>query len=223
MPVDHLESLHEKRCHGFWNKNLLRLADPQSAEEQPTWLFVLSQMDYQLQSRNLGQANFVALLAEKLEQTKNLSRRPILIGPVELTEHLKCRLSTQYHHSLFSNSSYAKFLELLVSSEHVFYWNMISHSMYVRLVLSKPTHFFDRGHVAYMFPRLHRRAIQTYYNGTEPTLNAMDQPLDLDVLAQQAVDLRQNVSRMLERMKSFSSPDSLVNQTAALRDSFASH
>ncbi len=212
MPVEHLEFSQKVRCYGFWNNALLPLADQSPTREQPVWLFVLSQMDYEVQCRNLGEENLSDLLAEKLEQSVTLGRLPILIGPANLVAQLERRLAVEYHPSLLASSSYAEFQELLITAEQVFYWNMLSHSMYMRFVLRRPIQFFARGHVAHMFPPLHDRAIRTYYDGKEPELNDMTQPLVLDVLAQKAAVLQQDMSGLLARMRAFSSPDSLVNE-----------
>jgi hypothetical protein len=139
------------------------------------WVFVIADFDLRIQLAAHGEAGFTRHLLQRLQDGAGHGREVTLVAPAALGERLQGRVGPGVR--LAPPLGIQAFRRLLGSAERVFYWNMVSHSLYQRLVQGSPVHFFDRGHVARVMPRLFRQAVATYFGGHEPAMNALNQPL----------------------------------------------
>ncbi|PCI76900.1 MAG: hypothetical protein COB20_09460 [SAR86 cluster bacterium] len=175
------------------------------------WLFVISELDYSLQKKNIGEDKYVEHLLNKLVETSGLGKTPVLMAPLELIEKVQKRqLPVECH----NQRNVIEHRNLILKAERVFYWNMISHSIYHRLTRHKPLHFFDRGHVYEMFPRLHRRAMRSYYQGEEPALVDCDEPLSIDMLTHDSEKFYSTRLKGLEILRELPNSDVLLQELA---------
>src|SRR5262249_33291333 len=80
-------------------------------------------------------------------------------------------------------SRYDCFMSLTLEAEYVFYWNLISASVVVRIVNGLPFFCFERGHIAHYSPALFSRNLQCYLAGSCPPCLPMTEPLEAGELA----------------------------------------
>jgi hypothetical protein len=154
-----------------------------AADPGDAWVFVISAFDLRLQFAERGEPGFGDCLRARLHDAAATGRPVCLVAPPALRASLAHGLPRGV--SLAPPLDLAAYQALLASAGRVFYWNMVSQSLYDRFVAGRAIHFFDRGHVARVLPRLYARAVQTYFGGHEPPLVDFDQPLDEAALAQQ--------------------------------------
>jgi hypothetical protein len=90
--------------------------------------------------------------------------------------------------TLLSHCGHDAFRLQLDAAEHVFFWNVLSHSVAARLLNRRSAFFFKAGHLAEAIPALGERAIAHYFAGARPTYLDPDAPPtaeELDRLAQE--------------------------------------
>ena len=183
-----------------------------TAPENTYWLFVISELDYFLQKKNIGEDKYIQLLLNKLAETSDLGRKPVLMAPIEVIEKVQ---EQQGQVECHNQCNVLKHRSLILNAERVFYWNMISHSIYHRITRFKPLHFFDRGHVYDMFPRLHQRAMRSYYQGTEPALVDCTQPLSIEGLTRDSDEFYSIRLEGLEKLRELPASDALLHELAS--------
>ena len=151
----------------------------------PHWLLVLAASDLKCQSQLHGCRRFVRMMKRTLEQAMRAGRKPILIAPNGLMKKLRSQLPAEMQAGLVGFCPYSRYIELLIRAEYVFYWNVFSFSLRLRVANELPVFFFDRGHMA-VFDRLYRAGLKCHYDGWEPEYLDQQMPLDLSDLAQLA-------------------------------------
>ena len=154
-----------------------------TVERGDAWVFVISAFDLRMQFAERGEPGFRDRLRARLQDAAATGRPVCLVAPPVLGASLAHGLPRGV--SLAPQLDLASYQALLASADRVFYWNKVSQSLYDRFVSGRAIHFFDRGHVARVLPRLYARAVQTYFDGHEPPLTDFDQPLAEAALAQQ--------------------------------------
>lgn len=177
---------------------------------RPHWLFVLSRTDYEAQQLFETLPGFIDLVVEKLLETLAAGRHPILIAPSEMIAALGCRLPTTQGMDLVAHCSFNQFTSLLLGAEHAFYWNVLSHSLLIRLFNNLPNVVFDRGHLIRNVPAVYPRVIQWYYQGWEPPLIDHRQALTLESVAAWTEPYRQNAQRLGERFRRAPTPEDMI-------------
>jgi len=188
--------------HSYYN-NYQETNSPE-LQSNPYWLFAISEIDYTLQKKNMSDSKFIECLLDKLTETSSFGKKPVVLAPQSLLEKIKkVKPSLEY----INRCNIIEHKSLVSNAERVFYWNMISHSIYHRNIHYKPVHFFDRGHIHRMFPRLHNLAMRNYYQGKEPDMVEYTKPLNVDTLIEN--NERFYSTRMSDLKKLSELPDSL--------------
>jgi hypothetical protein len=176
----------------------------------PHWLFVLSKTDFEAQAMVESPVRFADLVAGRFVDALAAGRRPILIGPNEFLDLLVSRLPTTGGVDLLSYCPFEQMISLLLAAEHAFYWNVVSHSILIRLFNRLPVALFDRGHLVRNVPSLYERVVQWYYRGVEPTFLDHAEPLTLEGLARWEQRCRRDADRILAGFREAPTPDALV-------------
>ena len=167
MPTQAIANPDRQRRLSYFNPNATTGQDRRAPSGQ-SWLFVLSQADYDVQHRIRGRSQLVEQLVSLFRQTRAAGRRPVLIAPPTLIRALGNASPGSLDAELNPFGAYATFEARLLDAEYAFYWNLFSASAVSRLLRKLPVFFFDRGHVAHFNKRMHDIGIQSYYGGWEP-------------------------------------------------------
>jgi tetratricopeptide (TPR) repeat protein len=208
----------ESRNLSFFNPSLLCPAlassegEPASldAARPPHWLFILSRTDMETQVMFETGAGFADIVARKLMETLWAERHAILVGPGELAELLVNRMPTTERIDLEPYCPFDRLMSLLLSAEYAFYWNVLSHTILIRLFNKLPVVVFDRGHLVRNVPAIYDRVIDWYYQGWEPPLLDHRQTLTLDRLSAYAAPYRREADRMCDRFRRAPTPEQLI-------------
>jgi hypothetical protein len=147
----------------------------------PHWLFVISKTDYQLQCALYGRVTVDGTLLEKIQQSLEAKRQPVLLAPPEACQSMRGRVSGNV--VLMPFCGYEQFRALLITAEHVFYWNVMSNSVLVRIANGGSVFFMDTGHLARYLPSILPLAMQSYYANAQLPMLDPHQVLDADDLA----------------------------------------
>ena len=105
-----------------------------------------------------------------------------------------------------------RFSALVLSAEYVFYWNVLSHSMFLRLLNARPVFLFDRGHLVRNVTPLYERIIEWYYQGWQPIYLDPAQDLTaqpLDYLAGEYRDAAREIGTLMQRSPL---PDQMIEE-----------
>ena len=180
------------------------------AASKPHWLFILTGADCGVQMLFEGEAGFADIVASKLVETLAAGRHPILIGPRAFVEELMQRMPTVEGIDILSQCPFTQFYSLLLSAEQVFYWNVVSHSLLIRLYNQLPIVLFDRGHLIRTAPAIYDRIVGWYYQGWEPPVRDHREPLTLDTVEGWADEYRREADRLVERYRRAPSPDEMI-------------
>ena len=167
------------------------------SEQEPYWLFIISEFDYSIQHKKLG-SMFIESLLDRISDANANDKIPMLLAPKSLISELSARMPSASICRSWCNV--AEHEELVSNAERVFYWNMISHSLYHRLIYRRPFHFFDRGHVHWMFPGLHEIAIDHYFQNEEPDILDISKPLSLKDLSDSSDRFYTRMTPTLEKL-----------------------
>jgi hypothetical protein len=184
---------------------------------RPRWVFVLSAEDWARQGTRHGAAAFEALLVAKLDETARARRQPVLIAPGAVLDRLRSRTALIEGIALVPFTSHRLFTTLVLDAEQVFYWNVLSNSIVLRIANHQPVLFFDTGHVVHAIPALGDRGLAVYWCGVPPPSVDIAERLDAARLA----DMAQAQDRALEptraRWWKATRPDALVQQLLGAR------
>ena len=104
-----------------------------------------------------------------------------------------------------------RFMALLLSAEYAFYWNVVSHSLLMRMFNKLPTIVFDRGHLVRTVPAMYERVVQWYYQGWEPTLVSHRESLTLEAVSEWAEPYLRNANRICERFRRAPTPEEMID------------
>jgi Flp pilus assembly protein TadD len=199
----------DTRNIAFFNDRLVRPTPTTREGAKPHWMFILGGPDCDIQALFEGDA-FVDIMASKLLETRAAGRHPILIAPNEFIDKLMPRMPTAEGIDILSYIPFTRFMSLLLSAEHVFYWNAVSHSLLMRLFNGLPIVQFDRGHLLRIAPAIHDRIVEWYYQGWEPPIRDHREPLTLETVESWAADYRQQAARLVERFRQAPSPEEML-------------
>jgi hypothetical protein len=199
----------DARNLSFFNDRLLRPTSSTRDAGTPHWLFILATADCDIQSVSEGEA-FVDIVASKLVETRAAGRHPILIAPRAFIDELMPRMPTAEGIDILSHCPFPQFMSLLVSAEHAFYWNVLSHSLLIRLFNQLPIVLFDRGHLVRSAPAIYDRIVRWYYQGWEPPLRNHRESLTLETVEGWAAEYRQQAARLVERFRRAPTPEEMI-------------
>jgi hypothetical protein len=173
------------------------------------WMFVISEVDYQIQMMFMGNIEFARVVASLLTQTVQLDRHAIFAGPAELLDLLKPALADNERIHLLTFCSFPRFMSLLLSAEYSFYWNVVSHTILMQLWNGRPVVLFNRGHLARSVPALYERVIAWYYQGWEPPYLDHNAALSLSALEEAVAPHAQHRNQIMARFRRAQSPATL--------------
>ncbi len=105
---------------------------------------------------------------------------------------------------------YEQFRALLITAEHVFYWNVMSNSVLVRIVNGGSVFFMDAGHLARYIPSLVSLAMQSYYANAQLHMLDPQQVLDAGDLDQRARVQPEAVAPACLALQALPSPEAVL-------------
>jgi hypothetical protein len=176
----------------------------------PHWLFILGSVDYELQTSYYGEEVFIGLLERKLNQTLQAGRRAVFIAPNECVQKLASRAPVSARKDLLTFCAYEDFNSLLLSAEYVFYWNLASYSIFLRVINGLPIFMFDEGHLERHVKPMRERLVSWFYQNWIPPLLNQQETLNTDVLAELSKDCEQHTRRILKNLRALPSPEQLI-------------
>jgi hypothetical protein len=170
-----LKNHRDFRAVSFYNNNIrLKPAELSAYKHKahkflnikPTsdfWLFFFSAIDYEIQLRRCP--SFHAVLLDRLNETIKNNRVPVLIAPSECIEVLKNHLKAGEGQAFFlTYCDFESFNGLLLGAEYVFGWNIISFSVFIRIMNELPIFFFDKGHLHHSIRGFYRHIVRYFSN-----------------------------------------------------------
>lgn len=178
---------------------------------RPRWVFVLSGEDLVRQTRALGCTALEDLLVAKLAETARARRQPVLLAPPPVLDAIRARTRSIEGIVLLGFVSHSVFTALVLDAEHVFYWNILSNSIPLRVLAHRPVFFFDAGHMVHAIPALAAEGIAGYWAGVSPQYLDLRQPLEPGRLAALAAAQDVAVEPAREAFRRATRPDALVN------------
>jgi tetratricopeptide (TPR) repeat protein len=210
-------------CIAFHNPQLLLGADEldvraSGAGDKPIWLFVLASRDYEVQAIFHGKAAFVNRVAARLEQALRAGRHPVFVGPYDCVQALISRIAEIDRWcvldgvTLLTFCPFKRFSALVLCAEHVFYWNALSHSMFLRLFNARPAFLFDRGHLVRNVKPLYERIVDWYYQGWDPIYLDPEADLLTTPLEELADRYRAAAERIGARLRQAPSPERMIEE-----------
>ncbi len=179
---------------------------------RPVWLFVLSKVDFEMHSRDQGDA-FVARIAERLEEGVALGRDVTVIGSEDLVKSLRPRIAGQPRITAYGETTYDGYMNRLMAAEYAFFWNYYSFSVLHRVLVNRPVFFFDAGHLIHFLPAIDQEGIRVFYDGWRPPLLALDAALDEPDLARRALEVDEQFRRIEQGLRQCLSPWELLQRT----------
>jgi tetratricopeptide (TPR) repeat protein len=205
----------DARNISFFNDRLVR-PTPTTREgtdtPQPHWLFILTGADCGVQMLFEGEIGFADIVASKLVETLAAARHPILIGPSQFVEKLVARMPTAEGIDILSQCPFNQFYSLLLSAEHAFYWNSVSHSLLIRQFNQLPVVLFDRGHLVRNAQGIYDRVVDWYHQGWAPALRDHREPLTLETVEGWVGEYREQAARLVERYRRAPSPKEMIEK-----------
>lgn len=183
--------------------------------EPPLWLFILGSNDYELQSAAMGRDWFISTLTEKLRNAREAGRRPVLLAPENCRQAVSRKWGPDCRQAdLVSFCGYDEFTALLLNAEAAFYWNVVSNSMFHRVLNGLPNFFFDPGHLG-RIQSIYDLAVQNYFAGWEPVCLDTRQGLSLELLRIVEGVFQSQFARMRDQFRAAPSPPELISQLCA--------
>lgn len=176
--------------------------------DRPHWFFVISNIDYQLQCALHGRLAFDDMLFEKIQQSQGANRQPVLLVPTEACQALRDRVCGDA--VLLPFCGYEQFRSLLITAEHVFYWNVMSNSVLVRIINGGSVFFMDVGHLARYIPSFVAQAMHSYYANAELPMLDPKQVLDKGDLDHRALLQPETFAPSREALQRLTSPQTLL-------------
>lgn len=178
---------------------------------QAYWLFILAGSDYWPDSS--GISTFHNLLAQKLLETIEAGRRPVLIAPKACVEAMAANATLLRDTVFITNCDYNHYMSLLVGAEYAFYWNIFSASIVARMLNSGPTFFFARGHLADSNQQMFDKGMSCYYANAKLTYLDQTSRLDHKELASRAALQPEEIFKpIFENMRHLPTPDDIIRQ-----------
>jgi hypothetical protein len=210
-PIERLHASRNERRLSYFNPLCQEPGEskPLAPAERPTWLFVISRVDYEMHLRQQG-PQFVEQIVDRLRDTLALGRRARLIGPGPLVRAVRTQLGDPPDASFYSDTLYNLFMENLMGAEYVFFWNYYSFSVIHRVLASRPTFFFHEGHMVHILPALKQAGVRLFYSDWRPPLLSLGAPLNQDELERQAEQITKQFHRIADDLHRCPSPLELL-------------
>ena len=102
------------------------------------------------------------------------------------------------------------YLHDVLSAEQAFYWNVVSHSLLIRLYNQLPIVQFDHGHLIRTAPAIYDRIVRWYYQGWAPPLRNHREPLTPATVENWTAGYRPHAARLVERYRRAPSPEQMI-------------
>ena len=217
------EAASDPRILSFYNQTLLCPAADGSAArldsapgraagaaQKPRWLFILATRDYVAQVMYRGKEAFVDIAIDKIQETLAAGRHPVFVAPHDLIQSIIAKMPPTQGVTLLTFCPFRTFLTLLLDAEFAFYWNVVSHSMLLRLMNQRPFFMFDLGHLIRNVTPLQQRVIDWYYQGRGPMMLRQERGLDLDELRALARDSAAAAGQVSRGLCRAPTPDAMV-------------
>jgi hypothetical protein len=210
-PTDRLPALAGPRRLSYCSDSAVTDETPADAlpGDRPVWLFVLSRVDFTLLRQKHG-AGYLAALLQRLAECMALGRHAVIVGPADLIADIEATFGDQEHLSAFSELSHKRYLAWLLRAEYAFFWNLLSFSLVHRVLTGGPVFFFDQGHFAALFPAVAEAGRRLFYGGWSPPLQRLEQPFNLEQLAQAAASSAGAFSDIRDGLRSGMTPAELL-------------
>ncbi|MEH6515136.1 MAG: tetratricopeptide repeat protein, partial [Halioglobus sp.] len=195
----------------FFNSKLIcKEALEPEAGTKPHWIFILSATDLDTQLMFEAVRGFTEIVARLLKQAIETGRRPIFVGPEKFIRDLTHEMRGHEGAELLSFCSFTRLASLLLTAEHAFYWNSVSHTILLRSFNELPVILFDRGHLVRNVEAIYERVVDWYYQGLQPIYMDHYQPLTLENLDAATVDFKRAAGRMGQDFQQSPDPQSLI-------------
>lgn len=205
----------------FFNPNILNLPTGTSgaagstavaATSEKRWLFVLSSTDLEIQNAILGKPAFSRSVIRMLAQALESGRKPTMLAPAKIIDILAAEFPPSTGVELLLFCPYTEFVSRLLDAEYVFYWNVFSCSLLLRMANELPIFFFDRGHLSRTIIPFYDFALRTHFGEWTPTFLDQEGPLETSTLADLAAQQKPALRAVREYWQSSPTPDQVINQ-----------
>ena len=211
---EHDVAAADSRSVSFFNAKLVcpelgSSGEDEGSDSRPHWLFILSRTDYETQTMFEG-SRFTDIVVGNLVDALAAGRHPILIAPDEFVQLVVSRMPTVDGVDILSFCPFNRLISLLLCAEYAFYWNVVSHSILIRLFNRLPVILFDRGHLVRNVTAIYERVVRWYYQGWEPEFRDHRKPLTLETVSAWAGDYRSEADRMLEGFRRAPTPEQMI-------------
>ncbi len=204
MPVGH-------RYLSFFSGDSSDLSVSQSSSdnEEKTWIFILSDVDYKLQMNN-SNGMFIFFFLERIREVISLEKNPVIIGPKGMIKRLTELGLSDPDVEMFSRIPFNQYIDVLVNAEFAFFWNYFSFSIVNRVLKQRPVFFFDEGHVIKYLARKRSVSMDIFYCGWTPPLLAIDNSLDNVLLNNMAREASDHYAAICVSMQKGMSPSNVL-------------
>lgn len=200
----------DRRNLSFFNDRLVcPELDGPDGDARPVWLFVLSRTDFETQRMFVG-ARFADIVARMMTDALAAGRHPVMIAPDEFVASVTARMPTVEGVDILSFCPFNRMISLLLAAEHAFYWNIVSHSILVRLFNGRPVVLFDHGHLVRNIPAMKERVVDWYYQGREPVFRDHEEPLTVETVAAWTAEERVSGPEVVARFRRAQSPEAMI-------------
>ena len=166
--------------------------------------------DHGVQVALHGHLAFHTVLLDRLKDAVCAGCQPVLLAPEPCLAALRESATAIPGAILLSFCPFDLFHALLLDAEYVFYWNIFSNSIILRVVNGLPLFSFNRGHLAPVVTGLAEKGLRCYYQGASPPYLDQRRPLSLDTLAPLALQQEQTLTVAREALCQGTHPEALV-------------
>lgn len=180
---------------------------PDRPGERPRWLFVLSEVDCQIQTER--NPDFPRILAARMRETADLGRQPVLVAPALLVAAVRSQLGN-VKATFATQATYREFEQHVASAEYAFYWNFFSFSLMHRVLAGLPVLWFAEGHMMSILPALRDAGLRLFYGSWIPPLIDLFQPFTLEGLDTAAGESRAQFALVARSLRDCGSPAKLL-------------
>jgi hypothetical protein len=202
----------ETNSKSFYNPGV-EIPRDKAAVADPYWLFVLSLEDYVSQCSVAGRSVFDETLVRLMNETISADRRPVMLLPGIARQSVAP--SAPVGARVLDFCDCRSFRGLLLNAEYVFYWNIFSNSILVRIANVSPIFFFDRGHLARSIPSLIPIAMRSYFANAELPMLDPRQRLNADAVGAKAKEQSVTFAPTYRAFHALPSPDEMLRSIAA--------
>src|SRR5262249_48720049 len=155
---------------------------------------------------------FDDLLTNQAYEVLRQGRQPVLVAPPACMTSVTLHCAAADGLVLLPFCRYDQFMSLLLDAEYVFYWNICSYSVLIRVMNRLPVFFFDQGHIARYSTELFSRNLDCYYLGWCPPWLPLTEPLEAAPLAQKAAEQAGPFNAMADNLLKSPAPAHVVRQ-----------